>query len=204
MLLLLVLDGIACVNGHFRCWAYETAVLLDCHREMSDEIPYNDYFDYYTPDYKVLFYSSSCLFLFVSSIFLLCLFFFFSAEVGMGSFFLNPFSHNRFSLLFFYFYDSYCSSASLDPNCDGEQKHQRVVGAHQKHDLAEPVYPSGRALSAVSRGGISCFPVCTCVTCVSSFFAHALLLVLPHLALSQRQGHLILSHTLSLSSLTLR
>ena len=77
MLLLLVLDGIACVNGDFRCWAYETAVLLDCHREMSDEIPYNDYFDYYTPDYKVLFCSSSFLFFFVSSICLLCFFFFF-------------------------------------------------------------------------------------------------------------------------------
>ena len=32
-----------------RCWAYETAVLLDT--EISDVIlPYNNYFEYYAPD----------------------------------------------------------------------------------------------------------------------------------------------------------
>jgi len=30
-----------------RCWAYETSVLLDCNRDMADEVPYNDYFDYF-------------------------------------------------------------------------------------------------------------------------------------------------------------
>mmetsp|Transcript_31357 Transcript_31357/g.54510 ORF Transcript_31357/g.54510 Transcript_31357/m.54510 type:complete len:214 (-) Transcript_31357:211-852(-) len=34
-----------------RCWAYETSVLLDT--ELPDEIPYNDYFEYYAPDYKL-------------------------------------------------------------------------------------------------------------------------------------------------------
>jgi histone deacetylase 1/2 len=34
-----------------RCWAYETAVLLDT--PISDEIPYNDYFDFYGPDYRL-------------------------------------------------------------------------------------------------------------------------------------------------------
>jgi len=51
---LLVLGGGGyTIRNVARCWAYETAVLLDCHREMSDDIPYNDYFDYYTPDYKL-------------------------------------------------------------------------------------------------------------------------------------------------------
>ena len=36
-----------------RCWAYETAVLLDQHNSISEEIPYNDYFDYYSPDFKL-------------------------------------------------------------------------------------------------------------------------------------------------------
>lgn len=34
-----------------RCWAYETSVLLDT--ELPDEIPYNDYFEYYAPDFKL-------------------------------------------------------------------------------------------------------------------------------------------------------
>mmetsp|Transcript_109747 Transcript_109747/g.319144 ORF Transcript_109747/g.319144 Transcript_109747/m.319144 type:complete len:496 (+) Transcript_109747:532-2019(+) len=36
-----------------RCWTYETAVLLDQHNSISEEIPYNDYFDYYSPDFKL-------------------------------------------------------------------------------------------------------------------------------------------------------
>ena len=34
-----------------RCWAYETAVLLDV--EIKDALPYNDYFEYYGPDYRL-------------------------------------------------------------------------------------------------------------------------------------------------------
>jgi histone deacetylase 1/2 len=36
-----------------RCWAYETAVLLDT--EIDDTIPYNDYWQYYEPDHKLHF-----------------------------------------------------------------------------------------------------------------------------------------------------
>ena len=34
-----------------RCWAYETSVLLDT--KLPDEIPYNDYYEYYAPDFKL-------------------------------------------------------------------------------------------------------------------------------------------------------
>mmetsp|Transcript_13936 Transcript_13936/g.33256 ORF Transcript_13936/g.33256 Transcript_13936/m.33256 type:complete len:434 (-) Transcript_13936:209-1510(-) len=34
-----------------RCWAYETSVLLD--KDISNDIPYNDYFEYYGPDFKL-------------------------------------------------------------------------------------------------------------------------------------------------------
>mmetsp|Transcript_12135 Transcript_12135/g.15831 ORF Transcript_12135/g.15831 Transcript_12135/m.15831 type:complete len:465 (+) Transcript_12135:175-1569(+) len=34
-----------------RCWAYETSVLLD--QAIPDEIPYNDYYEYYAPDFKL-------------------------------------------------------------------------------------------------------------------------------------------------------
>jgi len=34
-----------------RCWAYETSVLLNT--EISNEIPFNDYFEYYAPDFKL-------------------------------------------------------------------------------------------------------------------------------------------------------
>ena len=34
-----------------RCWAYETSVILDT--EIKDAMPYNDYFDYFAPDYKL-------------------------------------------------------------------------------------------------------------------------------------------------------
>ena len=39
------------VRNVARCWAYETAVLLD--QEVDDELPYNDYLGYYGPDYKL-------------------------------------------------------------------------------------------------------------------------------------------------------
>ena len=34
-----------------RCWAYETAVLLD--EQLDDQLPYNDYLGYYGPDYRL-------------------------------------------------------------------------------------------------------------------------------------------------------
>lgn len=34
-----------------RCWAYETAVLLN--RDVGETIPYNEYFEYYGPDFKL-------------------------------------------------------------------------------------------------------------------------------------------------------
>ena len=35
-----------------RCWAYETSVLLGT-KGIPIEVPYNDYFEYYAPDYKL-------------------------------------------------------------------------------------------------------------------------------------------------------
>lgn len=35
-----------------RCWAYETAVLLD-QPDIPNEIPFNDYYEYYAPDYNL-------------------------------------------------------------------------------------------------------------------------------------------------------
>lgn len=34
-----------------RCWTYETAVALG--EDVADELPYNDYFEYYAPDFKL-------------------------------------------------------------------------------------------------------------------------------------------------------
>mmetsp|Transcript_957 Transcript_957/g.2635 ORF Transcript_957/g.2635 Transcript_957/m.2635 type:complete len:428 (-) Transcript_957:162-1445(-) len=34
-----------------RCWTYETAVALN--EDIADELPYNDYFEYYAPDFKL-------------------------------------------------------------------------------------------------------------------------------------------------------
>jgi histone deacetylase 1/2 len=34
-----------------RCWAYETSVLLG--QDIPDELPYNDFFEYYGPDYRL-------------------------------------------------------------------------------------------------------------------------------------------------------
>eukprot|EP01134_Creolimax_fragrantissima_P006046 CFRG6046T1 len=34
-----------------RCWAYETSVLLDT--QISNELPYNDFFEYFSPDFKL-------------------------------------------------------------------------------------------------------------------------------------------------------
>jgi histone deacetylase 1/2 len=35
-----------------RCWCYETAVLLD-QPDIPNEIPYNDYYEYFAPDYEL-------------------------------------------------------------------------------------------------------------------------------------------------------
>jgi len=34
-----------------RCWTYETAVALGA--EIANELPYNDYFEYFGPDFKL-------------------------------------------------------------------------------------------------------------------------------------------------------
>jgi len=34
-----------------RCWTYETSVALGC--EVANELPYNDYFEYFGPDFKL-------------------------------------------------------------------------------------------------------------------------------------------------------
>lgn len=49
---LLVLGGGGyTIRNVARCWTYETAVLLDS--QVSDKIPYNDYFEYYAPDFQL-------------------------------------------------------------------------------------------------------------------------------------------------------
>jgi len=40
-----------------RCWTYETAVILGA--EIDDELPYNDYYEYYGPDYRLHFQPSA-------------------------------------------------------------------------------------------------------------------------------------------------
>eukprot|EP00602_Paraphysomonas_sp_CaronLab_P005539 CAMPEP_0185025422 /NCGR_PEP_ID=MMETSP1103-20130426/8384_1 /TAXON_ID=36769 /ORGANISM="Paraphysomonas bandaiensis, Strain Caron Lab Isolate" /LENGTH=484 /DNA_ID=CAMNT_0027558621 /DNA_START=171 /DNA_END=1625 /DNA_ORIENTATION=- len=39
------------VRNVARCWAYETSVLLDT--PVANELPYNDFFEYYAPDFKL-------------------------------------------------------------------------------------------------------------------------------------------------------
>jgi histone deacetylase 1/2 len=49
---LLVLGGGGyTIKNVARCWAYETAVVLDA--ELDDELPYNDYLEYFGPDYRL-------------------------------------------------------------------------------------------------------------------------------------------------------
>jgi len=49
---LLVLGGGGyTIRNVARCWAYETALLLDA--ELSEELPYNDYIEYYGPDFRL-------------------------------------------------------------------------------------------------------------------------------------------------------
>jgi hypothetical protein len=39
------------VRNVARAWTYETSVLLN--EPLSDDIPYNDFFEYYAPDFKL-------------------------------------------------------------------------------------------------------------------------------------------------------
>lgn len=51
---LLVLGGGGyTIRNVARCWAYETGVVLDT--ELEDELPYNDYLEYFGPDYRLHF-----------------------------------------------------------------------------------------------------------------------------------------------------
>lgn len=49
--LLLVGGGGYTIRNVARCWTYETAVALDT--EIQNELPYNDYFEYFGPDFKL-------------------------------------------------------------------------------------------------------------------------------------------------------
>jgi histone deacetylase 1/2 len=50
---LLVLGGGGyTIRNVARCWAYETAVLLD-QPDVSNDIPFNDYYEYYAPDFTL-------------------------------------------------------------------------------------------------------------------------------------------------------
>lgn len=49
--LLLVGGGGYTIRNVARCWTYETAVALD--QEIPNELPYNDYFEYFGPDFKL-------------------------------------------------------------------------------------------------------------------------------------------------------
>ncbi|CAI5438141.1 unnamed protein product [Caenorhabditis angaria] len=49
--LLLVGGGGYTIRNVSRCWAYETSIALDT--PITNDIPFNDYFEYFTPDYKL-------------------------------------------------------------------------------------------------------------------------------------------------------
>ncbi|KAL3997759.1 Histone deacetylase 1 [Acanthocheilonema viteae] len=49
--LLLLGGGGYTIRNVARCWAYETSIALDV--EISNELPYNDYFEYYSTDFKL-------------------------------------------------------------------------------------------------------------------------------------------------------
>ena len=40
-----------CSRNVARCWTYETAIALGC--EIANDLPYNDYFEYFGPDFKL-------------------------------------------------------------------------------------------------------------------------------------------------------
>ncbi len=41
------------VRNVARCWAYETAVLLDQEDVIPNELPYSEYIEYFSPDYTL-------------------------------------------------------------------------------------------------------------------------------------------------------
>ena len=49
--LLMLGGGGYTIRNVARCWTYETAVALDC--EIPNELPYNDYFEYFGLDFKL-------------------------------------------------------------------------------------------------------------------------------------------------------
>lgn len=49
--LLLLGGGGYTIRNVARCWTYETAVALNC--DIANELPYNDYFEYFGPDFKL-------------------------------------------------------------------------------------------------------------------------------------------------------
>ncbi|KAK3506649.1 hypothetical protein QTP70_012528 [Hemibagrus guttatus] len=49
--LLMLGGGGYTIRNVARCWTYETAVALDT--DIPDELPYNDYFEYFGPDFKL-------------------------------------------------------------------------------------------------------------------------------------------------------
>merc|ERR1719471_1731799 len=49
--LMLLGGGGYTIRNVARCWTYETSVALKT--ELSNELPYNDYFEYYGPDFKL-------------------------------------------------------------------------------------------------------------------------------------------------------
>ena len=51
--LLLVGGGGYTIRNVARCWCYETAVALGVESSVANELPYNDYFEYFGPDFKL-------------------------------------------------------------------------------------------------------------------------------------------------------
>lgn len=49
--LLILGGGGYTIRNVARCWTYETSVALDC--DIPNELPYNDYFEYFGPDFKL-------------------------------------------------------------------------------------------------------------------------------------------------------
>jgi len=49
--MLLLGGGGYTIRNVARCWTYETAIALGC--DIPNELPYNDYFEYYGPDFKL-------------------------------------------------------------------------------------------------------------------------------------------------------
>ena len=51
--ILLLGGGGYTIRNVARCWCYETAVVLNKDKEISNQLPYSDYFEYYSPDYRL-------------------------------------------------------------------------------------------------------------------------------------------------------